>query len=191
MPEQLVQRGKRKIWYAQCRYMKVRLFDCLETTDRRLAERRLAELKLFIERGEYRTWKKRFNDLIPVYMETILSKKSVHCQERYGSAIRNHLESFFDGVRLYDIDQNKVVEYKLHREKSKATESTLKKELRVLKDIVKLGNPSFELPGVKDTELMRPVYRGKKVKQFLEEDDQMKIIGCVDDQYKPLMYVFK
>jgi hypothetical protein len=38
---------------------------------------------------------------------------------------------------------------------------------------------------------MRPVYRGKKVKQFLEEDDQMKIIGCVDDQYKPLMYVFK
>jgi integrase len=189
MPEQLVQRGKRKIWYAQCRYMKVRLFDCLETTDRRLAERRLAELKLFIERGEYRTWKKRFNDLIPVYMETILSKKSVHCQERYGSAIRNHLESFFDGVRLYDIDQNKVVEYKLHREKSKATESTLKKELRVLKDIVKLGNPSFELPGVKDTELMRPVYRGKKVKQFLEEDDLMKIIGCVDDQYKPLIMI--
>ena len=189
MPEQLVQRGKRKVWYAQCRHMKIRLFDCLETTDRRLAERRLAELKLFVERGEYKTWKKKFSDLIPVYWETILSKKSVHCQDRYGSAIKNHLEPYFDGVRLYDIDQMKIVEYKLHREKSKATESTLKKELRVLKDIILLGNPSFKLPGVKDTELMRPVYRGKKVKHFLEEADLMKIIGFLDDQYKPLVMI--
>ena len=189
MPEQLVQRGKRKIWYAQCRHMKVRLFDCLETTDRRLAERRLAELKLFIERGEYKAWKKKFNDLIPVYRETILNKKSVHCQDRYDSVIRNHLESYFDGVRVYEIDQNKVVAYKLHREESKATESTLKKELRVLKDIIQLGNPSFELPGVKDTELMRPVYRGKKVKHFLEEADLMRIVGYLDDQYKPLIMI--
>ena len=58
MPEQLVRRGKRKVWYAQCRYMKVRLFDCLETTDRRLAERRLAELKLFIERGNTKLGRK-------------------------------------------------------------------------------------------------------------------------------------
>jgi hypothetical protein len=128
--------------------MKVRLFDCLETTDRRLAERRLAELKLFIERGEYKTWKKKFSDLIPVYLETILNKKSEHSQERYGSIIRNHLKPYFDGVRLFDVDHNKVIEYKLHREKSKATESTLKKELRVLKDIIKLGNPSFDLPGI-------------------------------------------
>jgi integrase len=189
MPEQLTQRGKHKIWYAQCRHMKVRLFDCLETTDRRLAERRLAELKLFVERGEYKSWKKKFNDLIPVYWETILSKKSAHCQERYDSVIRNHLETYFSDVRVYEIDQNKVVSYKLHREKSKATESTLKKELRVLKDIVQLGNPSFELPGVKDTELMRPVYRGKKVKHFLEEADLMKIIGFLDDQYKPLVMI--
>ena len=189
MPEQLVQRGKRKIWYAQCRHMKVRLFDCLETTDRILAERRLAELKLFVERGEYKTWKKRFDDLIPVYRETILNKKSEISQDRYDSIIRNHLEPYFHGVRLYDIDQMKVVEYKLHRENSKATESTLKKELRVLKDIIQLGNSSFELPGVKDTELMRPVYRGKKVKHFLEETDLMKIIGFLDDQYKPLIMI--
>ena len=189
MPEQLVRRGKRKIWYAQCRYMKVRLFDCLETTDRRLAERRLAELKLFIERGEYKTWKKKFSDLIPVYLEAILSKKAVHCQERYDSVIRNHLESYFDGVRVYEIDQNKVVAYKLHREESKATESTLKKELRVLKDIIKLGNPSFDLPGIKDSELMRPVYRGRKVKHFLEEDDLMQIVGYLGEQYKPLVMI--
>ena len=143
----------------------------------------------FIERGEYKTWKKKFSDLIPVYLETILSKKSEHCQERYGSVIRNHLEPYFDGVRLFDIDQNKVVEYKLHREKSKATESTLKKELRVLKDIIKLGNPSFELPGIRNSELMRPVYRGKKVKHFLEEDDLMRIVGYLDDQYKPLIMI--
>ena len=153
MPEQLVQRGKCKIWYAQCRHMKVRLFDCLETTDRRLAERRLSELKLFVERGEYKAWKKKFSDLIPVYRETILNKKSVHCQDRYDSVIRNHLEPYFQGVRLYDIDQMKIVKYKLRREKSKTTESTLKKELRVLKDIIQLGNPSFKLP--MDKHLMR------------------------------------
>ena len=79
MPEQLVRRGKRKIWYAQCRYMKVRLFDCLETTDRRLAERRLAELKLFIERGEYKTWKKKFNDLSELQYQ--LKKDENNCKK--------------------------------------------------------------------------------------------------------------
>jgi integrase len=189
MPEQIVQRGKRRIWYAQCRYKGVRLYECLGTTDRRLAEQRLAELKFFIERGDYKSWKKTFNDLVPEYLETILSKKSVHCQERYASIIRKHLEPYFEGVRLFNIDQMKIVGYKLHREKSKATESTLKKELRVLKDIIQLGNPSFKLPGIKDTELMRPVYRGKKVKHFLEEADLMKIIGFLDDQYKPFVMI--
>ena len=36
---------------------------------------------------------------------------------------------------------------------------------------------------------MRPVYRGKKVKHFQEEADLIKIIGFLEDQYKPLVMI--
>jgi hypothetical protein len=53
MPEHIFPRGNRGIYHADCRYMGERIRDSLETTDRRLAERRLAELKTAVERGSY------------------------------------------------------------------------------------------------------------------------------------------
>ena len=58
-----------------------------------------------------------------------------------------------------------VVEYKLHREKSGAKPSTLKKELRVLKDILKLRSKEFELPTTKEFDKS----------MILEESDVLRI----------------
>ena len=94
MPEHMVQRGKREVWYAECRYMGVRIRDCLETTDRRLAERRLAELKFAVEGGDYQNWRKRFDESALEYEEKLLSKKSEHSKERYGLIVKKHLKPF-------------------------------------------------------------------------------------------------
>ena len=191
MPEHMVQRGKREVWYAECRYMGVRIRDCLETTDRRLAERRLAELKFAVEGGDYQNWRKRFDESALEYEEKLLSKKSEHSKERYGLIVKKHLRPFFTSKCLGEIDQNMVVEYKLHREKSGAKPSTLKKELRVLKDILKLQSKEFELPTTKEFPLMQ---WGNKPKEFdksmiLEESDVLRITDHAQAKYRSLCLI--
>ena len=191
MPEHMVQRGKRGVWYADCRYQGVRIRDCLETTDRRIAERQLAEYKSSVERGEYQSSKIKFEELASRYAEEMLSKKSNHSQERYGLIVSFHLIPFFGGKSLGQVEQQTIVEYKLQREKSGAKPSTLKKELRVLKDILRLGDKRFEMPTVKDYPLMK---WGNKPKEFdksmiLEEFDVLRIVEHAQEKYRSICLI--
>jgi integrase len=191
MPEHIFARGNRDIFHADCRYLGVRIRGSLETTDRRLAERRLAELKTLVERGEYQAYKKRFEDLAKQYMDQELPQKSSHSQERYGQIIRTHLLPFFKGKTLTNINDQLVVDFKLHRETAGAKPSTLKKELRVLKDTVRLAKREFQLPTVKDYPLMK---WANKPKQFdksmiLEESDMLVIKDCVLDAYQNIFLI--
>jgi len=92
---------------------------------------------------------------------------------------------------LGELDQNMVVEYKLHREKSGAKPSTLKKELRVLKDILKLRSKEFELPTTKEFPLMQ---WGNKPKEFdksmiLEESDVLRITDHAQAKYRSICLI--
>jgi integrase len=191
MPEHIFARGKRGIFHADCRFLGVRIRDSLETTDRRLAERRLAELKTAVERGEYQAYTKKFKVFAEQYVEQVLPNKSDHSKERYGQIVRTHLQPFFKEKSLAEIDCQLVVTFKLHREKTGAKPSTLKKELRVLKDIVRLGNKAFQLPTVQDYPLMK---WGNKPKEFdksmiLEEVDVLRIVGFVQEKYKKICLI--
>jgi integrase len=191
MPELIFARGDRGIFHADCRYLGERIRDSLETTDRRLAERRLAELKTLVERGEYKAHKKKFEDFSKQYIDQVLPQKSEHSQVRYGQIVRVHLLPFFKGKSLAEVGCQLVIGFKLHREKTGAKPSTLKKELRVLKDIVRLGNKAFQLPTVQDYPLMK---WGNKPKQFdksmiLEEVDMLKIVGFVMKEYRKICLI--
>ena len=191
MPEHIFTRGNRDIFHADCRYLGVRIRDSLGTTDRRLAERRLAELKTLVERGEYQAYKKKFEDLAKQYVDEVLPQKSSHSQERYGQIVRTHLLPFFKGKTLADIDDQLVVEFKLHRETAGAKPSTLKKELRVLKDTVRIIKREFQLPTAQNYPLMK---WANKPKQFdksmiLEESDMLSIKDCVLEQYQKIFLI--
>jgi integrase len=181
MPEHIFPRGKRGIFHADCRYLGQRIRCSFGTNDRRYAERQLAEHKASIERGDYKTYVGKFEDFAEQYVEQVLPQKSDHSKERYGQIIRTHLSPFFKSKSLAEINDQLVIEFKLHREKSDAKPSTLKKELRVLKDIVRLANKAFQLPTVQDYPLMK---WGNKPKEFdksmiLEEADMLKIASCI------------
>jgi integrase len=191
MPEHIFPRGKRGIFHADCRYMGERIRCSLGTTDRRFAERRLAELKTAVERGDYQAYIKKFEDFAKQYVEQVLPQKSDHSKERYSQIVRTHLIPFFGGKSLAEVDCQLVVEYKLHREKAGAKPSTLKKELRVLKDIVRIANKAFKLPTVHDYPLMK---WGNKPKEFdksmiLEEEDLLRIISFVHEKYKKICLI--
>jgi len=53
MSSEIKRRGKHGVYYANVSYMGERLRDCLKTGDRDLAQRRIIELKLAVERGDY------------------------------------------------------------------------------------------------------------------------------------------
>jgi integrase len=191
MPELIFPRGKRGIYHADCRYLGERIRCSLETTDRRFAERRLAELKNAVERGEYQAYTKKFKVFAEQYVEKELPNKSDHSKERYGQIIRTHLSPFFEGRSLAEVDCQLVIEFKLHREKSGAKPSTLKKELRVLKDIVRLGNKAFQLPTVQDYPLMKWVNKPKEFDKsmILEEVDILRMIVFVQEKYKKICLI--
>jgi len=148
----------------------------------------LASLIDRIEGGEYYKHKTIFQDLIPNYLEK-LSCRSGHLQVRNAIILDKHLNPFFGRMRLAEIKTSTVIEYKMDREKEKATESTLKKELRVLKEVILLADPTWRNPTVADSDLMRFVYKGKRVDNFLEEPDVYLIIEHMPQKYQPLCLV--
>jgi integrase len=188
MPEHMRPRGKAGIFYADFWKNGIHYQDCLGTSDRRWAERKLVSLKDRIEEGDYYKHKTIFQDLISKYLEK-LSYRSVHLQVRNTIILDKHLNPFFGGMRLTEIKTSTVIEYKMDREKLKTTESTLKKELRVLKEVILLADSTWKNPTVADSDLMRFVYKGKRVDNFLEEEDVYLIIGRMPHKYKFLCLV--
>ena len=188
MPEHMRPRGKTGVFYADFWMNGIHYQDCLGTSDRRWAERALASLKDRIEGGEHYKHKTIFQDLIPGYLEK-LSCRSGHLQVRNSIILDRHLSPFFGRMRLAEIKAPAVIQYKMEREKEKTTESTLKKELRVLKEVILLADSSWRNPTVADSDLMRFVYKGKKADNFLEEADVYRIIEHMPQKYKHLCLV--
>ena len=173
MPELMVQRGKRGVWYANCRYNGYFIRDSLGTSDRRLAERKLAELKQLVERGEYNNHKTTFASVVENYERDVLPKKNPSQRERVGKIIKIHLLPWFKDMAISDITENGAQEvHRFCEENSFRPKSTLEKHLRALKEILILADSNFKLPKFKFENL------GKRFDetQILEEDQVLDII---------------
>jgi integrase len=92
-------------------------------------------------------------------------------------------------MRLVDIKKLTVIQYKMDREKNMAAESTLKKELRVLKEIILLVDSNWKNPTLADSSLMKFVHKRKRIDNFLEEADVFLIIEHLSEKYRTLCLV--
>ncbi|MGV7222294.1 MAG: tyrosine-type recombinase/integrase [Nitrospinales bacterium] len=161
MTSEIQRRGKGRVYYANTSFMGVRIRDCLKTVVRDEAIRRLIELKLSVERGEYQRANLKFNDLVAGYTPSTSDKESI---------VRIHLLEEFGGMKVGDID---AVDWAIKHAK-KHTESSCKKHFQVMREL------GFELPKVKF----------KKGKQFgrdhiLEESQVLNVVNnFVNDRYK-------
>ena len=68
MPKHIVLRGN--VLYADCKFMGVHIRDSLGTNIPKIAERKLDHLRTLVEKGEYNSWKKSFEDLADEWLET-------------------------------------------------------------------------------------------------------------------------
>jgi hypothetical protein len=95
MSSEIIRRGKEGIYYANVTYMGIRLRDRLKTVNRDEVQRRLIELKLAVERGDYQKAKQTFDDLVENYKPR---------SERKALILRVHLLPEFSGKKISEID---------------------------------------------------------------------------------------
>ena len=152
MSSEIVRRGRQGIYYANVTYMGIRLRDRLKTVDRDEAQRRLIELKLSVERGDYQKSKQTFDDLVAKYKPR---------NERKALILRVHLTPEFSGTKLSEIDVDAWAKDQAERH----PESTCKKHFQVMKEL------GFELPKVK-------FKQGKRFnrEQILSEEQVLRVI---------------
>lgn len=162
MPQYMFRRGKEGIWYAKRRYLGVHIQDCLQTTYEREARRRLAELELAVERGDYHAYKKKFIEAAREHLEEAPIWQEV--------IIRRHLVPYFKDFKIGEVNEYEVFKY-FESVKHKPA-STLKKEILCLKQIVCRYNRGFILPKLKYEN------KGKKFDQtqILDESDVLDVI---------------
>jgi len=112
----IIKRSKKpgSFYFANTWHCGVRLRDCLKTSDRREAQRRLTELEISVERGEYQKGNITFEKLVADF-----KKPSV----RDDGIIRTHLLPVFAGKRVWDLD----VESFLKNLSAKQSQSSLNK----------------------------------------------------------------
>jgi len=103
MANHMIQRGKAGIWYAKMRLNGVHIQDCLGTTDERRARRRLAELELAVERGDYQAFKKPFLEAAQEYLKEASRNEEM--------IIRLHLLPHFKEYTIGGINEYEVYRY--------------------------------------------------------------------------------
>jgi len=171
MADYMIQRGKEGVWYAKRRLKGVHIQDCLRTTDEKLARRRLAELELAVERGDYQAFKKPFLEAAQEYLKEASWREEI--------IIRKHLIPYFKEYNIGGI--NEYVVFKYFETVKHKPESTLTKKLACLKRIICQHNRSFVLPKLK--------YENKGERfdetQILEESDVLNVIhNHVPEEYR-------
>ena len=85
--KEMRRRGKRGVWYAAVRWEGVNLHDSLETTDERIAYKRLADLKIQVERGDYQKNRLKFSECLEKYEAEVLPKKSKSAKSCFTESI--------------------------------------------------------------------------------------------------------
>ena len=162
MLSKIKRRGKSGIYYANTSHWGVRLRDSLKTDNSDEALRRLLELEIAVERGEYQKVKTKFDDLLVNYKPVSKRKQGI---------VRCQLIPEFSGKWLSEIDiepwANGIAEN--YRQSSVAQIFSVMREL------------GFDVPAVKS----KVPSKRFGIDQILEEEQVLSVINnYVIDKYK-------
>ena len=175
-----VRRGKRGVIYLQERHCGLKLGDCLDTTDERIAEIRRREIHIAVERGDYQNRKKSFAEAVKEQLPMMLRGKSEATRKQYECRFKNHLLPWFQEAMLADILPNDLLEYKEARESHRAGQLTLRIEIRLLRAVLKSYDFDLKLPKMS---WLNPEV---KVERFLTEPELLSILGYMKGEAKAI-----
>ena len=179
-----VRRGKRGVIYLQERHCGLKLGDCLDTTDERIAEVRRREIHIFVERGDYENRKLKFADIAGTFFEDVTRGRSLSTGISYGIAFDKHLIPWFGEALLCDIQQNDLLEYKRARESQGASEVTLKREMRLFRKLME--SKGIIIKPLKEA-FIKPAVM---IDRFATEPEVLSIIDQTKGEARAVFLVF-
>jgi len=161
---EIIQRNKKGFWYANVWHEGMRLRDCLFTDDRKEAQKRLADLYVAVERGEYlqskETFEDRANKYDPVSLKGIYKGQPSKEKKR---TLEYHLLPRFKDKTVIQVEEE--LEAWVEEISKACPDSTCKKLFQVMTEL------GFEFTKVEDLE-------GKSFDrdQILTEEDVLRVI---------------
>ena len=175
---EIIQRHKKGFCYANVWHKGIRLRDCLRTDDRKEAQKRLADLYVLVERGEYLQSKETFEDRAkqynPVSLKGIYKGQPSKDKQR---TLDYHLLPRFKGKTVIQVEEE--LEGWVDEMSKANPDSTCKKIFQVMTEL------SLEFTKVEGLE-------GKSFDrdQILTEEDVLRVIkDHAMPQYKTLCLV--
>ena len=122
-------KGKRGVLYLQERHQGVPLWDCLKTTDERIAEIRRREIHIAVERGDYQNFKTLFKDAVKKKEKVLYGGKAEATRKIYAGMLLRHIVPWFGEAPVSEIQPKDLLEYKEHREDMGAGEVGVRQEI--------------------------------------------------------------
>jgi len=176
-----VRRGKRGVLYLQERHCGLKLGDCLDTTDEKIAEIRRRKIHILVERGDYQNRKTSFAEAVKEQLPKMLKGRSENTKKRYKICLNTHLLPWFQNAMIADILPNDLLEYKEARENEGAGESALKIEFYLLRAVLKANNIDLKLPKLSWANPKT------KVDRFLTEPELLSILSYLNGESKAIV----
>lgn len=162
------------------------------TTDKRLAERIYAKMKLDAAEGRFfqkdQGNRKTFEDMAKRYMAEYAIKKPEDSKRRDETSLK-HLLPVFSEKHLAQITSDQIARYKVQREREGAAASSINKELALAKHVYNLAirewewtanNPFAKVP-------MEPVHNERV--RFLTEDEYPALLNACDNWLRPIVRI--
>ena len=161
---EIIQRNKKGFWYANVWHEGMRLRDCLFTDDRKEAQKRLADLYVAVERGEYlqskETFEDRANKYDPVSLKGIYKGQPSKEKKR---TLEYHLLPRFKDKTVIQVEEE--LEAWVEEISKACPDSTCKKLFQVMTE---LGFEFTKVEGLEGKSFNRD--------QILTEEDVLRVI---------------
>jgi site-specific recombinase XerD len=169
------------VWWTCIRHNGRKIQKSLETTDKILAKKIEAKVRVEIVEGKYYEkligQNKTFKDMMDKFMKIHAPTVSKNTQNAYKYYLKN-LSSFLSNPGLMSITPRLVSEYKVHRRDNGASPSTINRELYMLSKAFNLAVKEWEWLKDNPVSKVQKEKENNEVDRWLTEDEERRLLGA-------------
>ncbi len=167
------------VWWTCIRYKGRKIQKSLETSDRILAKKIEAKIRVDIVEGKYYEKcigsNKTFKQLMEKFMKEHAPKRSVNMQKSYGASLK-HLIPFFGDSSLTSISRKEISRYKVLRKNEGAKPASINKELAMFSKAFNLAIDEWEWLKDKPFPKILKEEENNKRDRWLTADEERRLL---------------
>ncbi len=162
-----------------------RLRRSTKTSNKKLAEKRMAEVLTQIEDGRWSEKQRErtvtFDEMLKRYLNECTNKASTI--ERKEGALK-HLQAMFSGMTISEMTPETIVEYKLNRKKDRAADSTVLNEVRMLSNAFNTAIKTWRWCKENPVSQVKLGLKPGRVDRWLTQEEEKALLSKADGKMR-------